>query len=59
MIDRLRHHVLFVLYQTTLAAGIVLLPLTMSLDRVGVTLPMHRVVGAVGDALDDARTSTR
>ncbi|PSQ59322.1 hypothetical protein BRD18_03770 [Halobacteriales archaeon SW_7_71_33] len=59
MIDRLRHRALFVLYQATLVVGITLLPLAVGLDRVGVTLPMHRVVDAVGEALVYARPVVR
>jgi hypothetical protein len=59
MIDRLRHHTLFALYQLTLVIGIAVLPLAVALDRLGLTLPMHHVVEHVGEALDDARSPTR
>ena len=34
----------FVLYQLSLLAGIVLLPVALAMRQVGVTLPVHRVV---------------
>lgn len=58
MIDRLRRCTLFALYQATLVVGIAMLPLAVALDRVGVTLPMHRLVGTVGGALDAAREAS-
>ena len=34
----------FVLYQLSLLVGIALLPVALAMRRVGVTLPVHRVV---------------
>lgn len=45
---------LFGLYQLTVALGIALLPLALAAKRVGVTLPIHRVIATVGDAYDEA-----
>ncbi len=56
MRDRLRHHALFALYQVTLVLGIVLLPLAVALARLGLRLPLHRVVGRLGDAVDRRRS---
>jgi|APHM01.1.fsa_nt_gi hypothetical protein len=55
MIDRLRRYALFALYQATLVVGIAMLPLAVALDRVGLTLPMHRLVATLGGALDAAQ----
>ena len=57
MIDRLTQATLFVLYQTTVALGIVMLPLAMALSKVGLTLPIHRVVESLDAALEDSRTT--
>jgi hypothetical protein len=54
MIDRIKHAALFALYQTTVAFGIVLLPLAMALSKVGLTLPVHRAVESLGAALEDS-----
>ncbi len=58
MIDRLRRNTLFALYQVTLVVGIAMLPLAVALGRLGVTLPMHRLVATVGGALDAAREAS-
>ncbi len=58
MIDRLRRYALFALYQMTVVVGIAMLPLAVALDKVGVTLPVHRLVAAVGGALDTAREAS-
>lgn len=46
--------VLFALYQLSIALGITLLPLALVARRVGVPLPLHRVIRRVGDAYDRA-----
>jgi hypothetical protein len=58
MIDRIKTAALFALYQTSIALGIVLLPLAMAFNKIGVTLPIHRVVGALEAALDESSTGT-
>ncbi len=52
MIDRIKQATLFALYQFSIALGITLLPLAVALDRVGLTLPMHRIVERVGSAYE-------
>jgi len=52
MIDRIRSATLFALYQTTIAIGILLWPLAYALDRVGLKLPIHRVVKGLGEAVE-------
>ncbi|WP_162994024.1 hypothetical protein [Halalkalicoccus subterraneus] len=46
MIARLYHATLFALYQTTLALGLCLLPLAVAMKRVGLTLPIRRLLVA-------------
>jgi hypothetical protein len=45
---------LFVLYQLSLLAGILLFPLAVLTRRLGVELPVHRVVSRLGSAYDRA-----
>jgi hypothetical protein len=52
MLSRIRNATLFALYQTSIAAGIVLLPVAVVLGRLGLTLPVHRLVESLGDALE-------
>jgi len=47
MIDRLTRAVTFALYQLTIAFGIVMLPVALLTQHLGVTLPVHRLVQAV------------
>lgn len=44
MIARLYHAALFALYQTTVAVGLCMLPLAVAMKRVGLTLPVHRLI---------------
>ncbi|MFC7006991.1 hypothetical protein [Halalkalicoccus salilacus] len=44
MIDRTFRTLLFALYQSSVALGIMLLPIAVMMKRVGVTLPVHRLV---------------
>lgn len=46
---------LFALYQTSVAVGILLLPVALVMARLGVALPVHRVVDPLGDAYEAAR----
>jgi len=55
----LRRATLFVLYQLSLLAGILLLPVALALRRVGVTLPVHRLVDWLGAAYDGADSRDR
>lgn len=52
MIDRLSRAFLFGAYQLTIALGIILLPIALLIGRLGITLPVHRVVKSLGDALE-------
>jgi hypothetical protein len=48
----------FVLYQLSLLAGIVLLPVALLMRRVGVSLPIHRVVDRLETAYEHTKTAT-
>jgi len=50
MISLLKRAVLYVLYQASIAIGILLMPVALLLGRLGVTLPVHRVVDRIGEA---------
>jgi hypothetical protein len=52
MPTRIRRAVLLTLYQLSLLAGVLLLPLALAARRVGVTLPFDRVIQRLDDALD-------
>jgi len=43
----------FALYQLTLFAGILLMPLALVMRKAGVTLPVHRAVDRVNETYDD------
>jgi len=45
---------LFVLYQLSLLAGILLFPLAILTRRVGLELPVHRAVSRLGSAYEQA-----
>ncbi len=51
---RLYRTTLFALYQTSLAAGIVMLPLAVQLRRYGVTVPVHRLIETLERAYENA-----
>jgi hypothetical protein len=55
MVSRLHTAALFALYQLTLFAGIVLLPLAMVTQRLGVPLPVDRAVATLNDAYEQSR----
>jgi hypothetical protein len=57
MIDRFTRAVTFALYQFTIALGIIMLPVAILTQRLGLTLPVHRVVQAV-DTLHRGSQST-
>ncbi|MCU4752020.1 hypothetical protein OB919_08490 [Halobacteria archaeon AArc-curdl1] len=54
MITRAYHATLFALYQLCIAVGIVLMPLALATRRVGVSLPIHKLLATVGEALENA-----
>jgi len=43
----------FALYQLTLFAGILLMPLALVMRKAGVTLPVHRAVDRVNETYED------
>ncbi|MFB6295281.1 MAG: hypothetical protein ABEH66_00345 [Halobacteriales archaeon] len=54
MISILERAALYALYQASIVVGIALMPLALLLGRLGVTLPVHRVVDRLGDAYANA-----
>lgn len=52
MRTRLHSAAVFVLYQLSLFAGILLLPVALALRQVGLTLPIHRAVDRFGEAYE-------
>ncbi|NUB91838.1 hypothetical protein HT576_12510 [Haloterrigena sp. SYSU A121-1] len=52
MISRVYHATLFALYQLCILIGIVAMPLAIAARQAGVTLPIHRVLANVEDALE-------
>jgi hypothetical protein len=52
MFDTVRRAAVFALYQASVATGILLLPVALLTRRLGLTPPVHRVVGALGDSLE-------
>jgi hypothetical protein len=52
MAARLHTATIFALYQLTLLAGIVLLPVAMVTERLGVRLPIDRAVTGLKDAYE-------
>jgi hypothetical protein len=55
MTDTLYRAGAFALYQTTLVAGIVLMPLALLARRLGVSVPLGDLVAAAGRAYENAR----
>ncbi len=54
MIERTHRTLLFALHQTSIALGILLLPVAVMMNRVGVTLPVHRLVEFTARAYESA-----
>lgn len=54
MVARLYTATLFALYQFTLLLGILLLPVAMITERLGLRLPMDRVLSGLNDAYAQA-----
>ena len=54
MIDRAHRATLFALYELSIALGIVMLPLAMAANRVGLRLPIHRIVDGLGSKYEAA-----
>ncbi len=55
MRSRVHRITLFALYQLCLIAGIAMMPLAIAARQAGVTLPVHRLLGDVGEAYENAR----
>jgi hypothetical protein len=53
MIHGLRRISLFALYQIVVFLGIVLMPVALAASRLGVSLPVGRLVESVGSAYED------
>lgn len=54
MIHAMHRGVTFVLYQLTLMLGILMMPVALFTRRLGVTLPVNRIVDAAGTAYERA-----
>jgi hypothetical protein len=54
MISILERAALYALYQASIALGILLMPVALVLGRVGITLPIHRVVERLDEAYANA-----
>jgi hypothetical protein len=52
MPTRIHRAIVFALYQTSVAASILLLPLAVLTRQLGVTLPAHRIVQKLERAYD-------
>jgi hypothetical protein len=52
--ERVYRATLLVLYQLTLLAGIVMLPVAMVARRVGLRLPVHRAIEHLGEKYEQA-----
>lgn len=57
MAQRLYRATLLVLYQLSIALGIALLPIALLTRRVGLPIPIHRVVQRLGAAYEKAAES--
>ncbi|MFC4552264.1 MULTISPECIES: hypothetical protein [Halorussus] len=54
MYTRIHNAIVFALYQTSVAASILLLPLAVLARQIGVPLPAHRIVDRLARAYDAA-----
>ena len=54
MISRVYRATLFALYQLSILIGIVALPLALATRQVGFSLPVHRLLGRVEGAYENA-----
>ena len=59
MASRLYRATVFALYQCSLLLGILLMPFALVAGRVGLTLPVHRLVTRLGDAYERATGRAR
>ncbi|WP_415382113.1 hypothetical protein [Halosimplex sp. TS25] len=58
MRSTLNRAIVFALYQLTLFAGILLLPLALAMQKVGLTLPAHRAVSRINEKYEEMDTRT-
>ncbi|MCU4926829.1 hypothetical protein OB905_12715 [Halobacteria archaeon AArc-dxtr1] len=56
MISRAYHATLFALYQLCILIGITAMPLAIAANRVGLSLPVHRLLANVGEAYESAQS---
>jgi len=59
MESRLYRTTLLALYQFSLLLGILMMPLALVARKVGLTLPVHRLVARLGDAYERAGGTPR
>ena len=55
---QLQRATVFVLYQLSLLVGIALLPIALAMRRIGVVLPVHRVVDRLETAYDRTKAAS-
>jgi len=55
---QLQRATVFVLYQLSLLVGITLLPIALAMRRVGVVLPVHRVVDRLETAYERTKAAS-
>lgn len=58
MHTHLHRATVFVMYQLSLLTGILLLPMALAMRKVGLTLPVHRVIDRVGAAYEQTSENT-
>ncbi|WP_049930530.1 hypothetical protein [Halosimplex carlsbadense] len=58
MRSTLNRATVFALYQLTLLAGILLLPLALVMRKAGITLPVHRAVSRANETYEEVDTDT-
>lgn len=58
MRTQLQRATVFVLYQLSLLVGIAMLPVALAMRRVGVVLPVHRVVDRLETAYDRTKAAS-
>ncbi|MFW6448813.1 MAG: hypothetical protein ACOC0X_04655 [Halobacteriota archaeon] len=55
MLERVSRTLLFGAYQASIAVGILLFPAAIVTKRLGIPLPIHRVIRALGAAYERSR----
>lgn len=58
MRNRVHRATLFALYQLSIVIGIVAMPVAIAARQAGLTLPLHRLLGAVGSAYENATSAS-